>query len=142
VEGADLVRAWIAAWNARDVGALLGLADENVVMEMPRGVARGAAAVRDLLGRQSYGVRVFVGPQHLHVLGETVVAVGPIEFRQVEEDDRVVAREEGAAAVFALREGRVARFKTYPDAVAALAGEGLPAGALADNPPAACGQKQ
>jgi hypothetical protein len=132
VEPVELVRAWTKAWNARDVDALAASADEAVALEMPGGTARGVVALRELVAGQSYGVRLYVGPQDLHVLGDTVISVGPIEFRQVEEDDRVVGREEDAAAVFVVNHDRIARFKPYTNLTAALAGEGHAPDALAD----------
>ena len=132
MEPVDLVRAWTEAWNARDVDELAAMADEAVALEMPGGRARGVAALRELVARQSYGVRLYVGPQDLHVLDDTVISVGPTEFRQVEEDDRVVGHEEDAAAVFTVHHGRIARFKPYASLTAALAGEGLAPDALAD----------
>lgn len=132
MEPVDLVRAWTEAWNARDVDALAAMADEAVALEMPGGSARGVVALRELVARQSYGVRLYVGPQDLHDLNDSVISVGPIEFRQVEDDDRVVAREEDAAAVFEVQHGRVARFKPYASLTDALAGEGLAPDALAD----------
>jgi ketosteroid isomerase-like protein len=121
----DVVQAWIAAWNAGDADALVSLAVDDVELEMPMGARRGIPALRDVVAKQSYGMRLYVGPQALQVDADTVVALGPIELRSVEEGDKVVERQENAGAGFTVRGDRVARFKPYPDAVTALRAEGF-----------------
>jgi ketosteroid isomerase-like protein len=123
----NVLQAWIAAWNARDADALVKLADDDIELEMPMGARRGISALRDVVAKQSYGVRLYVGPQRFQVDGDRVVALGPIELRSVEEGDKVVERQEDAGAGFTLRGDRVARFKPYPDSGAALRSEGFEA---------------
>jgi hypothetical protein len=121
----DVLRAWIAAWNARDADALVSLADDDIELEMPIGAGRGIPALRDVVAKQSYGVRVYVGPQAFQVNGETVLALGPIELRSVEEGDEVVERQENAGAELTLHGDRAARFKPYRDAATAKRAEGF-----------------
>jgi ketosteroid isomerase-like protein len=125
MEPVRVLEAWIAAWNARDADALTSLADEDIELEMPIGARRGIAALRDVVAKQSYGVRLYVGAQAFRVDGDRVLALGPIELRSVEEDDKVVERQENAGAGFTLRGDRVARFKPYPDAATAVRAEGF-----------------
>jgi hypothetical protein len=117
MEQLDVLRAWIAAWNARDPEVLVSLADDDIEVEMPMGARRGLPALRDVVAQQSYGVRVYVGPQAFQANGERVLALGPIELRSVEERDKIVERQDNAGAGFTLRGDRVARFKPYRDAV-------------------------
>jgi hypothetical protein len=121
----DVLEAWIAAWNARDADALASLADEDIELEMPMGSRRGIPALREVVAKQSYGVRLYVGPQAFRADGDRVLALGPIELRSVEEGDKVVERQENAGAGFTVREDRVARFKPYPDSVTAHRAEGF-----------------
>ncbi len=94
-------------------------------MVTPRGVQHGVSALRDLVAKQTFGVRLHVGPQDYSFNGDTVVSVGPIEWRSVEEDDAVVERHDDGAAAFTFRDDRIARFKPYPDAATALRTEGF-----------------
>lgn len=87
MEARDVVRAWTAAC-ARDADALVALAEEGVVLETRRGRAHGVDALREAVARQSYGVRLYVGPQDVHVIDDIVISVGPVELRQLEEGDR------------------------------------------------------
>jgi ketosteroid isomerase-like protein len=125
VKQTDVLEAWIAAWNERDEDALVVLADEEIELELPSGAQRGIPALRDVVAKQSYGVRIHVEAQDFRIHGDTVVAVGPIELRWVEEGDEVAERQENAGAAFTVRDGRVARFKPYQDAAAALRAEGF-----------------
>src|SRR5918995_2635087 len=125
MEPAEAVQTWIAAWNARDADALVGLADEDIEVDTPRGTGRGIRALHDYVARQSYGVRLFICPQELHVRGDRVVATGAIEFRSVDEGDKVLERNEDVAAAFRLRGDRIARVRPYPDAATALRAQGF-----------------
>jgi len=120
----DVVERWTAAWNARDIDALAALAHPDIEVQTPRATASGIEALRALLAKQTYGVRLFIPPQDLRVRGDRVLATGPVELRWV-EDDRVAERMEDAAACFELRDGRIARFTPYPDVAAARRAEGF-----------------
>ena len=122
---ADVLDAWRAAWNARDADALVSLADEQIELLTPHGVQQGAGALRGMVAKQSFGVRLYLGPQDYRFKGDTVVLVGPIEWRSVEEDDAVVERQDDAAAAFTFSGDRIARFRPYPNAATALAAGGL-----------------
>ena len=121
----DVLDAWRAAWNARDADALVSLAHEQIELLTPQGIEQGAAALRDLVAKQSFGVRLYLGPQDYRFSGDTVVLVGPIEWRSVDEDDAVVERQDDAGAAFTFSGNRITRFKPYPNAATALAAEGL-----------------
>jgi ketosteroid isomerase-like protein len=125
MEQVEVLQAWIAAWNARDADALARLADDDIELDMPMGARRGIPALHEVVAKHTYGVRLYVGPQTFRVDGDTVVALGPIELRSVEDGDKVVERQENAGAGFTLRGDRVARFKPYPDGVVALRAEGF-----------------
>jgi ketosteroid isomerase-like protein len=125
MERVEVLQAWIAAWNARDADALVSLSDDDIELDMPMGARRGIAALRDVIAKQSYGVRLYVGPQAFQVDGDTAVALGPTEMRSVDEGDKVLERQENAGAGFTVRGDRVARFKPYPDGVTALRAEGF-----------------
>ncbi|MCA1700819.1 MAG: nuclear transport factor 2 family protein [Actinobacteria bacterium] len=122
---AEVLDAWRAAWNARDADALVRLADEQIELMTPRGVRQGVTALRDLVAKQTYGVRLYVGPQDYTFRGSTAVSVGPIEWRSVEEGDAVVERQDDGGAAFTFRGDLIARFVPYPDAASALRAEGL-----------------
>ena len=125
METVEVLEAWIAAWNSGDAETLAGLACDDVELALPQGRQRGVAALREFVARQAYGVRLHIGPQRFEVSGEKVIAVGPVELRAVEDGDKMVAREEDAAAGFVLRDGRVARFTPYDDATSARRAEGF-----------------
>ncbi|MBW3608784.1 MAG: nuclear transport factor 2 family protein, partial [Actinobacteria bacterium] len=122
---ADVLEAWRAAWNACDADALSRLADDKIELVTPLGVRQGLSALRDLVARQTFGVRLYVGPQTYRFKGDTAVSVGPVEWRSVDEDDAVVERQDDGAAAFTFRNDRIARFKPFPDADTALRAEGF-----------------
>lgn len=120
-----VLEAWRAAWNARDRDALGRLADDDIELLTPRGVRQGISALDDLVAKQSFGVRLYTAPQQYSFNGDTVVSVGPIEWRSVDEDDALIERQDDAAAAFTFRGDRIARFTPYPDAATALQSEGF-----------------
>lgn len=125
VERADVLEAWRAAWNACDADALSRLADDEIELVTPLGVRQGLSALRDLVAKQTFGVRLYVGPQAYTFKGDTAVSVGPVEWRSVDEGDAVVERQDDGAAAFTFRNDLIARFKPFPDAETALRTEGF-----------------
>jgi len=117
--------AWRAAWNARDADALTSLADRQIEVMTPRGIRQGVDALHDVVAKQSFGVRLYVGPQDYTFSGDTAVSVGPVEWRSVDEDDAVVERQDDGGAAFTFRDDLIVRFQPYPDGATALEAEGL-----------------
>lgn len=113
------------AWNACDADALARLADDEIELVTPLGVRQGLSALRDLVARQTFGVRLYVGPQTHRFRGDTAVSVGAVEWRSVDEGDAVVERQDDGAAAFTFRNDRIIRFKPFPDAETALQTHGF-----------------
>jgi len=63
VKRVAVLDAWRAAWNARDADALASLADKQIEVMTPRGSRQGVDALRAIVAKQSFGVRLYVGPQ-------------------------------------------------------------------------------
>ena len=89
----------------------------------PRDARQGVDALRDLVAKQSFGVRLYIGPQDYTFSGDTAVSVGPVEWRSVDEDDAVVERQDDGGAAFTFRDDLIVRFQPYPDAATALEAE-------------------
>jgi hypothetical protein len=121
----EVVKAWNAAYNARDAEALVALAHEDVELVSPRGVDRGHDAVRESVRRQAYGVGMHVFTHRRFHRGEHVVIAGTIELRFVDSGE--LAERFEAAAAFTVRDGRVARMEPHADLPSALAAAGVDA---------------
>jgi limonene-1,2-epoxide hydrolase len=119
----EVVKAWTAAYNARDAEALVALAHEDVELLSPRGVEHGHEAVRESVRRQSYGVGMHVAAQRYFHRGQHVVIAGNIELRFVDSGE--LAERLEAAAAFDVRDGRVARVEPHADLPAALTAAGV-----------------
>ena len=119
------VRAWREALNARDLARMLRLVDDRFEVLTPRGIERGVRAVREFIERQTYGVGLFIEQPRLFADGDTVVLSARAELRWVDSGDLADASD--MAAVFHVRDERIARIEIHAGLRSALAAAGLSA---------------
>jgi steroid delta-isomerase-like uncharacterized protein len=138
--GSGTARAWIQryldAWNARDVDAVMGFLDEDVVFaDVPLGaVARGAAEMRDFVAR----ILTAYSSDFHRELGPVVVADErsyAFEFSEKGTNDLAPAASRfpatgrqfslAAVSIGRLRNGRIVEHKDYWDLAGYLQQVGL-----------------
>jgi len=117
-----VVVAWHTALNDGDVDRVVALPHPDVEIGGPRGTAHGADVLREWVGRAN----IRLDPQRVFRRAETVVVEQAAEWR--EAGTGVVASHDTVAAVFVVRDERIARLARYPDLAAALAAAGLDGG--------------
>ena len=113
-----VVHDWLAAVNAGDAEAVLGLTAPDVVIVGPRGAARGHEVLRSWMGhagatfetRETYGA------------GDSVV----VAQHGVWRDTGAVRGEADVATRFVIADGRVSEMQRYDDGLSsALRAAGL-----------------
>jgi hypothetical protein len=117
----ELADAWIEAFNARDLDAVLELAADDVEFVT---LHRGTLTRDDFpafFERQSYGVGIYVIPKRWIEHEGVLVVEATVEFRFVETGD--VAGSGDGAASFRGGDGRIARVKLHQSVEAALASD-------------------
>ncbi len=118
-----VVRAWLRAFDRRDLDSLFALTAGDLEYHRWVGVERGHAAVHGLLHRQSYGVTPRQTMRRAFRRGPVVVAELHLESRQAETGEPAGVQD--AAAVFEVRGGRVASLRPCSDLGVALRAAGL-----------------
>jgi limonene-1,2-epoxide hydrolase len=120
--GADLAicRRFSAALAALDPDAALADAHPEIELHMPRETVHGAAGLRTLLTPPplDYLERTIILDDVIDV-GERAVALGRIQLRWRDADEPADTQHVGA--VLELREGRVIRWRAFPDPDSAFA---------------------
>jgi hypothetical protein len=120
----EVVRECDRAFDARDVEQMLALAHEDCeIVTLHQGTLHGHEVLRAFMSRQTYGVTPVIEQRRYFARDDTVVTFMRAEWRYVESGE--AAGREERAAVYAVRDGRVARFEIHPDLPAALASGGL-----------------
>jgi hypothetical protein len=119
----DVVQAWGRAMGDFDEKALIALADEEIEIVTPGGTRRGHDALREWLGKQTYGVAPHFEQRRLFVRDDTVVVELHVEYRYV--DGGEVAGSADAAFAFAVRNNLVRRITGHLDLASALSATGL-----------------
>jgi hypothetical protein len=122
----EVVLAWGRAIASFDEPALIALADEEIEIVTPGGARRGHDALRDWLGKQTYGVAPHFEQRRYFVRDDTVVVDLRVEYRYVEGGE--VAGSGGAGVVFAIDDDVVSRIAAHPDLGSALSAAGLDEG--------------
>jgi len=136
VAALKVVRAWYRAAEAFDADALAAVShDDFEWVTIHRGTQLGHGALTDWVQRQSYGVALHIEPQRYFQRGNTVVAETRTEWRYV--DGGELAQTSSGAAVFEVRDDRVARLLSHDDLASALASTGLTEADLARPAPTA-----
>jgi ketosteroid isomerase-like protein len=119
----EIVRRWFEGFNARDVDALVGLADPDCEWlpfraQLEGIVYRGHEGVRRFVGDVDEDWAAFrIDPLEFHDRGERIAVVGRVRARgrggSVEVDSR-------AGFAFELRSGRIMRATSHSDPEEAL----------------------
>ena len=125
--GADAVRAFIDAFNAEDLDALVDLCDPEVEVQASRGIVIGHDEVRRWATRNPSGdlhQRLVV--DSLREEGPHVIAFVRREWFWREEPDHV-ADEQELAIVVTMRDGLIARWQPFEDPDEAFAAAGIEA---------------
>jgi hypothetical protein len=115
--------AWGRAMDALDEEALIALAHPEIEIVAPGGTRRGRDALRDWLGKQTYGVVPRFERRRAFARDETVAIDLRVEFRYL--DGGEVAGTEEAATVITVSDGLVRRIALHPDLESALVAAGL-----------------
>ena len=118
-----VVRSWLRAFDQRDLDHLFALTARDLEYHRWLGVEHGHDALRGLLHRHSYGVTLRQTMRRGFRRGPVVVAELHLESRFAETGEPAGVQD--AAAVFEVRDGRVASIRPCPDLVTALRAAGL-----------------
>jgi len=125
-EGAATVRAFIDAFNDRDLDAFVATLDPEVEIHASRGLRRGIEEARVWATRAPGGVQQTIEVEDLREAGDRVVAL--IVRRWHWDEPEHAGDHAGAdemAWLFELRGGRVVSWRPYEDRAAALAAAGI-----------------
>jgi len=124
VDDLQLVREFAAAWNERDPVRVAKLVAPDVFFDRMRHPTRGAEALLEAMGRQSYGVGIFVFPHRAHGGDGRYAVVARSEWRYAESGEAAEVKDD-AGAVFEIADGVITRFGPRPSLEAALADLGI-----------------
>jgi ketosteroid isomerase-like protein len=115
----ELVAAWHAAVNARDVDRLLALSSPAIELVGPRGIAKGHDALRGWLDRAG----LTLDPQRVFARGDAVVVAAHATWRA--PDTGAVIGDADVASCFRVAGDQVAQYARYDTLAEALAAGGL-----------------
>ena len=122
----DVLRRWVDAVNARDLDALLAVADQDIICR-PMSVRGGGATFTGHAGLRRWIARLAAVASDLHVRCDRIDALGPTRaaaFGVLYADERVVSPW---ALVASVRDGKVCAAQSYftdRDTLAAIDGLG------------------
>jgi len=125
-EGAATVRAFIDAFNDRDLDAFVATLDPEVEIHASRGLRRGIDEARAWATRAPGGVQQTIEVEDVREAGDRVVALIVRRWHWDEEGEH--AEEAGAdemAWLFELRDGMVASWRPFEDRAQALDAAGI-----------------
>lgn len=111
-DAVDVLRRWVDAVNARDLDALLTVADEDVICR-PMSVGGGGATFTGHAGLRRWIARLAAVASDLHVRCDRIDALGPTRaaaFGVLCADERVVSPW---ALVASVRDGKVCAAQSY-----------------------------
>ena len=121
-----LVAEWHQALNGGDVERLVALTDPDVELVGPRGTTRGAALLREWVGRAN----LRLVPGQLFHWGNTVVVEEAAEWREGETGAPIGTAT--VATVFVVRGNRIVTVARHDNLATALGAAGLDASDEAD----------
>jgi limonene-1,2-epoxide hydrolase len=124
-DGTAVAKAFIDAFNARDLDAFVATLDPGVEIHGNRGLRRGAEEARAWATRAPGGVQQTIEVSELHAEGDRVLAL--IVRRWHWDEEGHYGEEIGADAMawlFELRDGKIASWRPYAHREAALAAFG------------------
>jgi ketosteroid isomerase-like protein len=122
--GADAVRAFIDAFNAEDLDALVAVLDPEVEIQTSRGIVIGHDEAR------RWATRNPAGELHQHLVlddvrDEGAHVVAQVRRRWAWREEAEVAHEQELAVVATMRGGRIARWQPFEDLDQARQAAGL-----------------
>jgi ketosteroid isomerase-like protein len=115
---ADLVREFIRAFNEQDLDAFAATLHPEVEIHAARGLRKGIDAARIWAARKPGGVQQRVLLDALYEDEDQAVALITRQWRWAENGR--LAREEPAAWLFGLRDGRILSWRAFDDRDQAL----------------------
>ena len=115
----ELAEGWIAAFNARDLDAMLEMAADDIQFETLHRGTLGRDDLPAFLERQSYGVGLYIVTEDSQEREGYLVQTARTEWRDVETGE--VKGSQRSAAAFRARAGKLSWMKIYPSVEAALA---------------------
>jgi ketosteroid isomerase-like protein len=124
MSGADTARAFIDAFNARDLDAFAATLHPEVEIHGGRGLRRGIDAARDWARRSRRGIQQQILVEDVREAGDRVVALIVREWRWGEDEEETGAEPAHAdimAWLFELRGGKIVSWRAFDDRDAALA---------------------
>lgn len=119
----DVAEAWGRAMDDLDEEARIALAHRETEIVAQGGTRRGHDALREWLGKQTYGVAPRFERRRTFARGATVAVDLRVEFRYL--DGGGVAGSEDAAAVIEVTDELVRRITLHTDLKSALSAAGL-----------------
>lgn len=119
----DIVAAWLAAYNGRDLDRLLALSEPDFVMDGLAGEQHGHEALRERLTAPMHGVSVHVRALRTWERRGVVVVetISELRYGGAEEPWESMS----GAATFTVKGGRVARMRVVPEVGEALGESGF-----------------
>lgn len=121
----ETARAFIEAFNERDLDAFCATLHPDVEIHGRRGLRRGIAAAREWATRPPGGVQQRILLEELRERGDRVLALIVREWWWEEaESDAGMAGEDVMAWLFELRDGLVSSWRPFDDRGEALAAFG------------------
>jgi hypothetical protein len=119
----DVAEAWGRAMDGLDEEALIALAHPEIEIVTQGGTRRGHDALREWLGKQTYGVAPRFERRRTFARGATVAVDLRVEFRYL--DGGGVAASEDVAAVIEVTDEFVRRITLHTELASALSAAGL-----------------
>ena len=122
--GADAVRAFIDAFNAEDLDALVAVLDPDVEIQTSRGIVIGHDEAR------RWATRSPAGELHqrlvlAEVRDEGAHVIASVRRDWLWRDEGEVAEEDRLTIVATMRDGRIARWQPFEDRDEALRAAGF-----------------
>lgn len=119
------MRRFVAAFNDRDMSAVLSSVHDDVVFAFGPRSRTGRDEIRNFVERQLHGAAYRVEHRREYHAGSVVVAEARFELIVVETGE--LAEVEVDAALYVVDDGGLRRFQEFPDVAAALSAAGMSA---------------
>ncbi len=142
MEGAELIKRWLEAFNSRDAEAMIALQHSDIefvpsTAVMEGRVYRSPEETREFLRSLELDWELFeTHPERFYELGDRALALGTFHARGRGSGVEIPSQRVGW--VITVRDGLVYRWRTYTDAAEALEAIGMGEVELAEyrvNPP-------
>jgi ketosteroid isomerase-like protein len=125
---AQVARAFVDAFNRREIDDFLLLLSDDIEVRTPRGVKRGRREIAEWFERPFDHLDLELTGDDYLLTGEVVVGWGLMRFRWRETGE--IAEEKPAAAVWRIEDGLIRHWQPFPELYEALRFAGvLPAAA-------------